>query len=277
MAITLENVTDLVQCQACHEIASQVWGGNAACSTAQMLIHATYGGVVLLARDEGEPIGFLFSFPCLYQGEWVLWSHETAVLPNYLHQGIGYRLKMEQRRVAREIGYKNIAWTFDPLVSRNAFFNLNKLGASIAEYKINIYGVMEDDLINHGLETDRLVALWPTKPTNPTDEDVEIVSQQKEEAAHAPLVMLDVSDTEEPVLEHSFCEADETNLPAIVGTRIPLKIDQILKERPVVAHAWRNAFRKVAVQLFQQGYAIRRFEKSTTNSMYIWERNGGSR
>jgi predicted GNAT superfamily acetyltransferase len=168
MSIVIEQISEISGCKACHEVASRVWGEDAVCSIPQMLVHALYGGVVLLARDDardnnrdgGLPIGFVFSFPALYQGNWVLWSHETAVLPEYLHLGIGTRLKLEQWRIGAQMPFQAVAWTFDPLISRNAHFNLNKLHAQISEYKVNAYGVMED-LINKSLETDRFIAVWP--------------------------------------------------------------------------------------------------------------------
>ena len=81
-------------------------------------------------------------------------SHITGVLPGLQSQGLGRLLKQHQREwaLAREVGH--ITWTFDPLVARNAHFNLRVLGARVTEYLVDHYGPM-DDGVNRGDETDR--------------------------------------------------------------------------------------------------------------------------
>lgn len=260
--INIERVTTVEQCQAGSTVVEQVWGPGDGCSVAQMTVHATYGGVVLLARTGNQPIGFLLSFPALYRGEWVLWSHETAVLPEYLHQGIGYRLKAEQRRIAAEIGYQTIAWTFDPLVSRNAHFNLNKLGASIAEYKINVYGVLDNDVVNRALPTDRFVAVWPVAGCSPTPGPVLGADLDQP-------VWLALTDTLKPNLQ----VIPGTVRPTAVITEIPRRLDVVLDEQPDLAHEWRVAFRQVAEQLFALNYQVTHFDASGVHSFYTWTRN----
>jgi predicted GNAT superfamily acetyltransferase len=52
-----------------------------------------------------------------------------------------------------------VVWTFDPLETRNAHFNLNKLGAISRKYLPNLYGVTTSPL-HYGLATDRLWVEW---------------------------------------------------------------------------------------------------------------------
>ncbi len=260
--VIIERVNTIEQANVCRELVKQVWGPDDACSAAQMWLHSSYGGVLLLAYLDKQPIGFLYSFPALYRREWVLWSHETAVLSDYIHFGVGYQMKMEQKKMASELGYRNIAWTFDPLVSRNAHFNLNKLGASIVDYKVNIYGVTENDPLNQDLPTDRFVAFWSVQ-----------------EIAHSPTFKMDVafdlpilialSNKEEPEIQESFYG----ELPDSVATRIPYRIDKILDEQPEVALRWRLAFRKIAQLLIEKGYRIKNFIPTASYSTYIWSRN----
>lgn len=84
----------------------------------------------------------------------------AGVLPGTGDKGVGFALKQHQRAWSLARGIESMTWTFDPLVSRNARFNLTKLGAVASEYTQNFYGVMEDD-VNANDESDRLVALWP--------------------------------------------------------------------------------------------------------------------
>ncbi|MCZ9880467.1 hypothetical protein [Arthrobacter sp. B2a2-09] len=84
----------------------------------------------------------------------------AGVLPGIADKGVGFALKQHQRAWSLARGIETMTWTFDPLVSRNARFNLSKLGAVTSVYKRNFYGAMQDD-INANDESDRLVAVWP--------------------------------------------------------------------------------------------------------------------
>ncbi len=278
MPITIERVVDIVGCQACHNIATKVWGEASACSVPQLLVHAAYGGVILLAYDEHRPIGFVFSFPALYQGAWVLWSHETAVLPAYLHQGIGLKLKLEQQVQATQLGYFAIAWTFDPLVSRNAHFNLNKLGAEVSEYKVNAYGVMED-LINGSIETDRFVAKWqiePIQPIVPTKVATATCSAARRPFVDHPVyVWLDVSAPARGFSAPLYNEVDFANTSNVsvetIETRIPLNTEAIFQTSPALAQQWRIAFREVALRLSAVGYQVVAFYRDSDYGSYFWK------
>ncbi len=87
-----------------------------------------------------------------------LHSHITGVLKGPW-RSVGYALKLHQRAWALSKGIDEIAWTFDPLMSRNAYFNIVKLIARPVEYLPNFYGPMSD-AINGNDETDRLLTIW---------------------------------------------------------------------------------------------------------------------
>ncbi|MBC7442587.1 MAG: GNAT family N-acetyltransferase [Ramlibacter sp.] len=89
-----------------------------------------------------------------------MYSLIAGVLPGLADAGVGFALKQHQRSWALARGIETMTWTFDPLVSRNARFNLTKLGAHATEYLENFYGPMDDD-INADDQSDRLVAVWP--------------------------------------------------------------------------------------------------------------------
>lgn len=263
MTARIEKVTSLTECDTARAIAAAVWGADSACSTPQMSVHAKYGGVVLLAYVGEQPVGFLFSFPALYRGEWVLWSHETAVLPDYLHQGIGTQLKLAQREAAKELGYKTIAWTYDPLVSRNAHFNLNKLGARIAEYKVNAYGADEGDLVNRGIETDRFIAVWDVQGQSDWGASIRAANGSHHE------VVLAVLKDGQPAL-HRF--GHEDSKPSHFGSRGIELITEIPLASPNTHDlrvSWREAFRWAALGLVEQGYVPVAFRRSN-HGEYVW-------
>ena len=120
----------------------------------QAMIHS--GAYLSGAFVDGECVGAAFAFPAT-TGGLHLHSHMTAVLDNFRDKGIGYALKVDQYKWAKQNNYKEITWTFDPLVARNAKLNVLKLGVDISAYYPNFYGDMPDEL-NAGDESDRVMA-----------------------------------------------------------------------------------------------------------------------
>ena len=118
------------------------------------------GGQAFGAYDGDRMIAFLLAIPGLKAGgRFYLHSHMLGVLPEYRDSGIGRRMKLAQRENALPRGIELIEWTFDPLELRNAFFNIERLGAIVQRYLPNQYGTTSSHL-HGGLPTDRLVAEW---------------------------------------------------------------------------------------------------------------------
>ncbi len=117
------------------------------------------GGQTLGAFDGNRMVGFLLAIPGLKQGTMYLHSHMMGVLPEYRNLRIGRRLKLKQREEALRRGIRLIEWTFDPLELKNAFFNIERLGAIVRRYVRNQYGTTSSPL-HGGLPTDRCVAEW---------------------------------------------------------------------------------------------------------------------
>ena len=122
----------------------------------QAMVHS--GAYLSGAFIDQKCVGAAFAFPAITTGLH-LHSHMTAVLDQYRDKGIGYSLKIDQWHWAKKNNYKEITWTFDPLVARNAKLNLIKLGVDISAYYPNFYGDMPDAL-NAGDESDRIMASW---------------------------------------------------------------------------------------------------------------------
>lgn len=160
-----------------HEAArvfDAVWPGERDSMPANILRALAHSGNYVVGifdgkRMVGAAAGF-FGAPASRS----MHSHVTGVLPEYRGRGVGRLLKQHQREWAfsRDVGH--ITWTFDPLVARNAHFNLRVLGARVTDYLVNQYGAMADD-INRGDASDRLFVSWglaePPAPT-PSDEIV---------------------------------------------------------------------------------------------------------
>jgi predicted GNAT superfamily acetyltransferase len=124
------------------------------------VVYGKIGGQLFGAYDGDEMAGFLIAVPGIKPGpQPYLHSHMLGVLPAWRDAGIGRRLKLRQREDALERGIELIEWTFDPLELKNAFFNLERLGAVVRRYAENQYGVTASPL-HGGLPTDRCIAEW---------------------------------------------------------------------------------------------------------------------
>lgn len=138
-----------------------VWGRNAEgvpinSEVLRGIVHAG-GGVTTARTDDGTLAGAAVLIPTAVTS--TTYSMIAAVTPGSTDRGVGQALKLAQRSWALERGCTTMRWTFDPLVGRNARFNLAKLGAVAAEYETAFYGLMTDQL--NGIDdSDRLVATW---------------------------------------------------------------------------------------------------------------------
>lgn len=129
-----------------------------------LVVTKNAGGFVIGAFDGARLAGFVLSVPAYLRGERAFYSHMTGVRADYQSLGIGAQLKWAQRERVLSEGVKYVKWTFEPVKARNAYFNLEKLGAMVREYKHNFYGTdyatsahVGGDM---GLASDRLFAEW---------------------------------------------------------------------------------------------------------------------
>ncbi|MBS1841390.1 MAG: acetyltransferase [Acidobacteria bacterium] len=146
---------------ACVELQREIWGENdLEVEPATLFVVASHtGGQVLGAFDGAKLVGYTLAVPGVRNGVPYLHSHMTGVLAKYRDRGVGRLLKLFQREEALGRDIRLIEWTFDPLETRNAHFNLNRLGAICRRYLPNLYGITTSPL-HRGLATDRLVAEW---------------------------------------------------------------------------------------------------------------------
>jgi predicted GNAT superfamily acetyltransferase len=125
-----------------------------------LVVVSKVGGHVFGAYDGEMMVGFCFAIPGIKPGgRPYLHSHMLGVLPAYRDAGVGRSLKLKQRDEALSRGIELIEWTFDPLELKNAFFNIERLGAIVRRYQENQYGITFSPL-HGGLPTDRCYAEW---------------------------------------------------------------------------------------------------------------------
>jgi predicted GNAT superfamily acetyltransferase len=142
-------------------VVGEVWGPQQIPQSNLLRAFAHAGSTLLAAVVDERPVGMTLGF-LGWAGGMHLHSHMTAVVPSRLSSGVGYALKLSQRAVCLREGISEVRWTYDPLVARNARFNLVKLGAVVMALHPNFYGEM-DDIVNAGEDSDRFEVSWQLK------------------------------------------------------------------------------------------------------------------
>ena len=170
--ITVRTISERDEFLAHDALMQAVWGVSAPLVTIEMLAAISHsGGYVSAAFAHEQLVGASVGFLADHHGERALHSHITGVVESMRHAGIGRAIKLHQRQWAAERGLRWITWTFDPLVRRNAWFNIALLGAEADAYLPSFYGTMTD-AINAGDESDRLLIVWDAEaelPARPRD------------------------------------------------------------------------------------------------------------
>ena len=167
--VTIRKCETLAEMQACFELQKEAWNfSDAELIPVRLFVVASkIGGQVVGAfvkkqgddKTDHELIGFALAIPGVRDGHSYLHSQMLAVREAYRNGGLGRRLKLYQRDDALARGFELMEWTFDPLEIKNAYLNIEKLGAIARRYNVNQYGITSSPL-QGGLPSDRLVAEW---------------------------------------------------------------------------------------------------------------------
>jgi len=160
-AIVVRSCDAIEEFHACVQLQREIWGEDEleVEPATSFVVAAHTGGQVLGAFEGDKLVGYTLALAGVRHGVPYLHSHMTGVLAAYRDRGVGRQLKLYQREEALGRGIRLIEWTFDPLETRNAHFNLNRLGAIARQYLPNLYGLTTSPL-HRGMPTDRLVAEW---------------------------------------------------------------------------------------------------------------------
>ncbi|MEO3782683.1 GNAT family N-acetyltransferase [Actinocorallia sp. B10E7] len=164
--IEVVEVDDSPGAAAHHQVSAlfeRIWGEPLMeAGLLRALAHS--GNYVAAAYRGGEMVGASAGF-LTAKGE--LHSHVTGVAPGTRGAGVGRMLKFHQRDWSLERGIGTVVWTFDPLIRRNAYFNMHVLGATPTRYLPDFYGMMKDEL-NDASPSDRLYVVWDLRaPVTP--------------------------------------------------------------------------------------------------------------
>jgi len=237
--ISIRRCTSHADYQSCMDLQQAVWNFDPidVVSHHILVVAAETGGQVLGAFDGGRMVGFAQAFAATREGKVHLHSHMLAVLPEYQGRGIGRLLKLAQREDAMARGIDHIEWTFDPLQTRNAHFNLARLGAIVRRYIPDFYGSSSSPL-HANLPTDRLLAEW--RLTSPRVQ-AHLTGSGAEHTAGAPVIS------------------------------VPRNMDEMRRDQPARAAEIQARIRREFLQGFEEGYAATGFAMTDTDGHYLLE------
>jgi predicted GNAT superfamily acetyltransferase len=222
--------------QRAEQVQREAWGYNDidVVPAAIFSVARNFGGQALGALDGERMVGFALSFGVVDGGHPHLHSHMVGVVPDYQNRGLGRLIKLAQREDALSRGIDQIAWTFDPLQVRNAYFNIARLGGVGVRFLPNLYGMTSSPL-HGGMPTDRLLIEWNL--TNP-NVDLALDGTPRKPSADAVEVAIPAASSDVPI-----------------GVRL----------------AGQTRLREELISLFDKGYVITGFERKGDAAVYVME------
>jgi predicted GNAT superfamily acetyltransferase len=264
MELSIRELAGIDQLRELAEVLAEVWGrpGEPPVNADVLKALAHSGNYVAGGYVDGRLAGGLVGwFGGVPPHELHLHSHILGVLRGSDARGLGFELKQHQRRWCLERKVQAMEWTTDPLVRRNAYFNLTKLGARASGYLVNVYGEMADG-INAGEESDRLLISWHLDSASAAvaaarnGPEPELDELRRGGAADA----LAVGSGGEPVASSS---------PArVLLCQVPDDIVELRRSVPSLARAWRLALRKTLTEALAAGYEV---TGATRSGWYVLE------
>lgn len=267
LEITIRPLTSNEDARACVELQRDIWGFEIGQLVPESLIHVVghVGGLAAGAfNPAGELIGFTLGISGVRNGTIVHWSHMLAVRAPERDSGIGRLLKEYQRSVLAKLGIVRIFWTFDPLQSKNAYLNFNRLGVEVDEYVQDMYGNTGSPL-HLGLPTDRLVVHVAAGDRTPRSPKVADVSGLK--------VLTAVPRRGDDVLE-----AGSARPPQRFLVEIPYDVNEVTSRSVDEALSWRLKVRDAFLWALGLGYVVDGVhrDRAASRTFYVLERNGPS-
>jgi predicted GNAT superfamily acetyltransferase len=261
--IEIRKLTELDEFRGAVQLQKVIWGFDDIdlLPLRFFVVASRVGGQVLGAFDGETMIGFCLGIPGVKPGGHAyLHSHMLGVLPEYHNLGVGRRLKLRQREDALARGIPLIEWTFDPLELKNAFFNIERLGAIVRRYAVNQYGDTSSPL-HGGLPTDRCYAEWW------------IGSARVREICEAdPLVRTGppgpLANRDE---EAGQGDDPGPGRPPYLRISYPADIARIRAEENARARAIQLANAEKFQSAFARGLAVTGFEKNDAEGVYLLE------
>jgi predicted GNAT superfamily acetyltransferase len=260
--VTIAELHTLDQMREACGLLHRVWRpdpGNPLITPELLRVFAHSGSYVVGVHRGGRMVGACLGFLATAG----LHSHIAGVEADFRGGSIGFAVKLHQRAWSLARGISTVTWTYDPLISRNAYFNLAKLGAVADEYLDDFYGAMQDS-VNAGAESDRLLVRWELAGGRAVRACAGLPDQVRTDAraqGRDTVVGLDAKPDGHPAVGRR----DGTR----VLVRIPTDIEALRHTDPALARSWRYALREVLGGLLAEGHTVTGFSR---DGWYVIER-----
>jgi predicted GNAT superfamily acetyltransferase len=239
--VRLSELSTNEECTAAADLLATIWGTPREASPASSDLLRSFAhaeGCIVGATDRhGTVVGVAVAFAGAPRADGI-YSLIAGVAAEHPHGGVGTALKQYQRAWALRRGATTMTWTFDPLVRRNARFNLHRLGARITEYVSNFYPPMHDAL-NRADEPDRCTVVWDLVAPHPGGTD-----------SRGAVPLLDADGDDRPRLRLLTGEAPR------VSAWVPPDIEGLRRRDAPLAGSWRRALREAMYGCLQAGYRV---------------------
>jgi predicted GNAT superfamily acetyltransferase len=253
--VEIRTLHDVDQLRGVIALFDEVWSTSGAppIGLEHLIALAHAGCYVGGAYDGDELLGASVAFLATPIGE-VLHSDVTAVAERARDRRLGFAIKLHQRAWALNNGLSRITWTFDPLIRRNAYFNLVKLGASVSAYLIDFYGDMPDP-VNAGQGSDRVLASWAL--TDPVVDDA-CGGRLRTPPRGIGAPLLTVGADQEPVIAGAEAVDD-----LFVRLAVPEDIEGLRRSDPDLGRVWRQVVRDSLGRELISGGRVAGFDPAT--------------
>jgi predicted GNAT superfamily acetyltransferase len=260
----IRELRDVKELRELEALFAGIWGRTGepplSSDTLRALAHSGnyVSGAFVDGRLTGGLVGWLGGKP---PRELHMHSHILGVVPEREARGLGFEMKQHQRRWCLARGVTVMEWTTDPLVRRNAYFNLTKLSAEAPEYLVDFYGEMRDG-INAGEESDRLLIRWRLDSERAEAASAGDASEPDVDKLRGwgCAAILSVGANGEPALELS---------PArVLICQVPDDIVALRRSDPALARSWRRALREALGGAMDRGYVV---TGATRSGWYVLE------
>lgn len=250
-------LADLADLRAVQALFDSIWHpapDNPPVTIELMRALTKAGNPLFGAYADGRLVGASVAFFAAPAGS-ALHSHVTGVAPSAQRRSVGRALKLHQRAWALQHGLDRIGWTFDPLVRRNAWFNLGRLAATPVEYLPDFYGPMHDT-INAADQSDRLLMCWSLEAPavvravagQPVDVDLPAL------LAGGAATVLAAGPGGRPEVRPAV-----PGVPALIA--VPADVEALRVGDPALAAEWRTAVRAALGGALAAGGRVRAFAR----------------
>jgi predicted GNAT superfamily acetyltransferase len=254
--LTIRPLSSVDDVRDAAALFDRIWGERRVVGAPLLRALAAHGGQILGAFSEGEMVGAQVGLIGLSDAGPLLHSHITGVAPELQHKGVGFQLKLAQRQWCLERGIDTVSWTFDPVVARNARFNLHKLGAVAVRFHRDYYGPMYD-AFNRGDRSDRLEVHWELRSPRV---EAAVAGRAQEHGGEAVTRLGDKEGWPEP-------QPGAGGSP--LSVRVPVDYHGLREDEPAAAAAWRDAVAEALEEAFAAGLRGVGF---TRDGAYLLER-----